>query len=253
MDNNYMLLQNRNVRIPLLSKDGSWKFTINRKKWEIPLCMELLYAYHLIGAQDYAATSATLRANYRHITPIQIEEFIQYFEKTHIVEEYQFNMEEVPVYATDKDPLEIPTDQSYQVLLTPKQEWEVLELMKEYDNQNRRYSVRQWFRKYTERYALKPRNPYQVLSHYDDLAKNFCELHGVNIDSLYDIEAVRKQREEKKKEEERFAKRPKAGLIMIFGPIFIILGYIVVAALCWGILWFFVDTLFYGGEASLFD
>lgn len=197
--NNYMLLQQRNIRIPLLAKNGTWKFTINKEKWEIPNCMECLYAYHLIGNQDYKATSATLHANYKHITPIQIEAFIQHFEKTHPVEEYPFNINEIPVYATEKVPLEVPTVQSYRILLTPKQEQEILDLMKNEDNPNRRKEVRQWFRKYTERYALKPRNPYQTLSHYDALGDVFCEIHGVNTNFLYDAERIKQQYELERK------------------------------------------------------
>lgn len=197
--NNYMLLQQRNVRIPLLAKNGTWKFTINKEKWEISDCMERLYAYHLIGSQDYKTTSATLRANYKHITPIQIEAFIQHFEKTHPVEEYQFNINEIPVYATEKNLLEIPTNQPYRVLLTPKQEQDVLDVIKNNTEGDGRKSVNRWFRQYVNRYALTPRNKNQEFTHYKNLAEWFCEQHGVKYEALYNIEKVRKEKEEELK------------------------------------------------------
>lgn len=213
MDNNYMLLQNRNVRIPLLSKDGSWKFTINRKKWEIPLCMELLYAYHLIGAQDYAATSATLRANYRHITPIQIEEFIQYFEKTHPVENCSFDINKIPVYATDKYPLCVPNCFSYDVLLTEKQEKEILDVIKKINNtEDGRGNVSRWFGEYTARYSLIPNRRSDVTFPEWDLARTFCEIHGIDFEGLFSEEA--------RKEDDRQGCLFSAA--MIFGAIFII-------------------------------
>ena len=195
-DNNYMLLQPRNVRIPLLAKNGSWKFTINKEKWEIPDCMERLYAYHLIGCQSPSMTSNTLRANYRNITPIQIEAFIRHFEKTHPVEEYPFDINEVPVYATEKNPLEVPTDQPYRVLLTPEQEREVLDLMRNNTEGDGRKPVNRWFRRYVNRYGLNPRNQKQDLTHHKNLAEWFCEQHGIKYDALYNIEKVRKEKAE---------------------------------------------------------
>lgn len=253
--NNYMLLQQRNVRIPLLAKNGAWKFTIDKEKWEIPNCMECLYAYHLIGNQDYKATSATLQANYKHITPIQIEAFIQHFEKTHPVEEYPFDINEVPVYATQNSPLEIPHHQSYRILLTPEQEREILDLMKGESDLNRRREVRQWFRRYTERYALKPRNPYQILSHYDALGDIFYELHGIDITTLCDIE--RKENKKRKMEEEaEEAKRNqwKRDLTLITFPFVMILVYILMAIAGFAVIWILADGLFWhGGGPKLFN
>lgn len=249
--NNYMLLQQRNVRIPLLAKNGTWKFTINKEKWEIPDCMELLYAYHLIGNQDYRTTSETLRANYKHITPIQIEAFIQHFEKTHPIEEYQFDINEVPVYATQNSPLEIPHHQSYRILLTPEQEREILDLMKGESDLNRRREVRQWFRRYTERYALKPRNPYQILSHYDALGDMFYELHGIDITTLCDIERT----ENKKKEKEEWERNRWKGDLYCIGAVFLMILYqIALVVLCLGVMWILADALFWhGGGPKLFD
>lgn len=233
--NNYMLLQQRNVRIPLLAKNGTWKFTINKEKWEILDCMELLYAYHLIGNQDYRTTSETLRANYKHITPIQIEAFIQHFEKTHPVEEYQFNINEIPVYATEKNLLEIPTDQPYRVLLTPKQEQEALNLIKNNIEIDGRKPVNKWFWNYVNRYGLSPRNKNQDFTHHKDLAECFCELHGIKYESLYNVEKARQIKAEEKKN------LWKTNLISIFAYI---LFRVAIAALGFGAIWLFLYFLY---------
>lgn len=236
MDNDYMVLQNRNVKIPLRAKNGTWKFQLNGEKWAIPLCMELLYAYHLIGNQDYRATSATLRANYKHLTPIEIEAFIQHFEKTHPVEEYLFNMDDIPIYATDERPLEIPTDQPYRVLLTPEQEQEVLGLIKKNNTEiDGRKPVNKWFRYYVNRYGLSPRNKNQDFTHHKDLAECFCELHGIKYETLYNIEQVRQIKAEEKKN------LWKTSLISIFAYI---LCKVAIAALGLGAIWLFLYFIY---------
>ena len=189
--NNYMLLQQRNVRIPLLAKNGTWKFTINKEKWEIPDCMERLYAYHLIGNQDYKATSATLRANYKHITPIQIEAFIQHFEKTHPVEEYQFNINEVPVYATEKNPLFLPNRFSQNILITAKQEQELLKIIESYPIDTQREFVINWFEEYIIRYDLRPKKESEDTDHCFHLIEVFYQTHGIN-DNIYSPEEMEK-------------------------------------------------------------
>lgn len=233
--NNYMLLQQRNVRIPLLAKNGTWKFTINKEKWEIPDCMERLYAYHLIGNQDYKATSATLQANYKHITPIQIEAFVQHFEKTHPVEEYQFDINEVPVYATDKRPLQIPTNQSHQILLTSDQEKEVLDLIKHNTETDGRTPINKWFARYIYRYNLTVRNQNKVYTYNKQLAEWFCELHGIKYELLYNIEKARQIKAEEKKN------LWKTNLISIFAYI---LFRVAIAALGFGAIWLFLYFLY---------
>ena len=181
-----MILQNRNVRIPLRAKNGVWKFQLNGVKWNIPICMELLYAYHLIGVQDYSRVAWILRANYKHITSIEIDAFIQHFEKAHPVEDYPFNINEIPIYATEKHPLIVPTVQSYLVLLTPAQEREILDLIINNTKVDGQFPIDYWFRKYVDRYGLAPRYQNQMDTHYIDLAVSFCELHGIDYASLYD-------------------------------------------------------------------
>ena len=231
--NNYMLLQQRNVRIPLLAKNGTWKFTINKEKWAVPACMECLYAYYLIGKQDYKGTSATLHANYKHITPIQIEAFIQHFEKTHPVEEYPFDINEVPVYATDKRPLQIPTNQSHQILLTPEQEKEVLDLIKNSTETDRRAPINKWFARYVYRYGLSVRNQNRTYVYNKQLAEWFCQLHGIDYKKL-----------EQKICEGDMPGNGKVALIMIGGGLVYILCKVAIAALGFGAIWLFLYFLY---------
>ena len=71
-NNDYIILQNKNFKVPLLSRNGVWNFEINKVKWGLPDCMERLYAYLIIGENDFKSVAGTLRANNKHISALEI-------------------------------------------------------------------------------------------------------------------------------------------------------------------------------------
>lgn len=177
--NNYILLQNCNVKVLLLSKNGVWKFVLNDVAWEIPVCLERLYAYLIIGEKDFKSVAGTLRENNKNISVVDIDNFIELFINTHTTIDSEFAIEDIPVYATESEPLTLPNPFSYDVLLTAEQETELLDIIK---NGNRQYRslLEDWFRKYINKYCLTPRYKRDIERQYQELAIAFCRQHGIN-------------------------------------------------------------------------
>lgn len=183
MNNDYLFLQDKNLKIPLLAKNGIWKFKLGDIEWTLPDCMERLYAYLIIGESDFKSVSATLRANNKKITPIEIDEFISHFEKTHSSIEETFSIQSVPSYATDLKPLCLPNLFSYEVLLSSAQEQELLDIVKQ-NTGNRRERLKAWFHRYINRYNLIPRYKRDIDIQDEELAISFCRQHGINYFGL---------------------------------------------------------------------
>lgn len=181
-NNDYIILQNKNFKVPLLSRNGVWNFEINKVKWGLPDCMERLYAYLIIGENDFKSVAGTLRANNKHISALEIDNFIVYFESTHPVETICFDLDVVPIYATDSMLLRLPNPFSYDILLTHNKESELLNIIKTADK--KRDTLQQWFRRYVNRYALTPRYKRDVELQYEELSIAFCRQHGINYYQL---------------------------------------------------------------------
>lgn len=184
--NNYIIIHSKSLKIKLLSKKGNWSFKLSGKDWVIPDQMERLYAYLILGENNINETSGTLRANYKHITPIEIDEFVTHFRAIHPVEKVEFTWDIVPTYATDKAPLAIPNSFSYTVMLSDKQESELLEIIKTHPD-SAKSRIEQWFSWYIHRYDLTPRLKRDIEAQAPELCLQFCRQHGVDIEKLKDI------------------------------------------------------------------
>ena len=180
--NNYILLQNFDAKVLLLSQNGVWKFVLNGVEWEIQDCMERLYTYLIIGEKDFKSVAGTLRANNKSISALEIDNFIAYFESTHPVETVDFDLDAVPIYATDSMLLCLPNPFSYDILLTHNQEIELLNIIK--TAEKKRDTLQQWFRSYINRYDLTPRYKRNVELQYEELSIAFCRQHGINYYQL---------------------------------------------------------------------
>lgn len=176
---NYILLQNCNVKVFLLSKNGVWEFVLNGVTWEIPDCLERLYAYLIIGEKDFKSVAGTLRSNHKNISVVDIDNFIELFVNTHPTVDVQFTIDDVPIYATDNSPLVLPNPFAYDVLLTAKQETELLCIIKKGDRKYRSL-LDDWFKQYVNKYGLMPRYKRDVDRQWRELAIAFCRQHGIN-------------------------------------------------------------------------
>lgn len=180
--NNYILLQNCNTKVLLLAQNGVWEFVFHGVTWKIPDCLERLYAYLIIGEKDFKSVAGILRANYKHISVVDIDNFIELFINTHTTVDVQFVIDNVPIYATESSPLVLPNPFSYAILLTHSQESELLNIIKTADK--KRDALQQWFRNYINRYALTPRSKRDVELQYEELSIAFCRQHGINYYKL---------------------------------------------------------------------
>lgn len=177
--NNYILLQNCNAKVLLLSQNGVWEFVLGGVTWEIPDCLERLYAYLIIGEKDFKSVAGTLRANNKNISVVDIDNFIELFVNTHTAVDMQFAIDDVPIYATEHNPLILPNPFSYDVLLTIEQETELLGIIKDGDRKCRSL-LDNWFEQYVNKYCLTPRYKRDVDRQYQELAIAFCRQHGIN-------------------------------------------------------------------------
>lgn len=176
---NYMIFPN-NTMVQLLARNGVWKFKINGKNWSMYSSVEQLMAYYVLFRYKYniAKVSGLLQANYKRLDPMTIEMLISYFKKTHPIEEFEYSLENIPIYATENLPLYIANPFSYDAPITISQEKELLELIKSANDPKK--ALQWWFSRYVDRYALSPRYKRDIDIQYQELAISFCEQHGID-------------------------------------------------------------------------
>lgn len=190
MENNYILLQSCNLKIGMMAVNGVWRTKLSGNDIELDACMERYLAYILVGKKNYNEVSSTLRLINRRITPIDIESFISNFIESHPSEEMEFDMDLVPIYATDTIHSFVPNSFCYDVPLTKAQESDLLDILKNKEI-NRKIAVEQWFYRYINRYNLIPKYKKDVPIQHEELARNFCVSHGIDIDKLGEVESVK--------------------------------------------------------------
>lgn len=146
--------------------------------------MERLYAFLIFGENSYARIAETLRVNYKEITTFEINEFVCHFRKTHIITVVTFKYDDIPLYATKKRPLYLPNPFSYTVTLTLQEEQELLcKIINEKESVS--YLLERWFvYSYINKYRLESKLKEDISIQGRELARSFCEQHGIDIDSF---------------------------------------------------------------------
>ncbi len=186
-DTNYMLIQNKNLKVSLLSKDGIWKTKLAGKDIKFDASIERYFAYLIIGSGHFGDVSATLRMHNKHIAPPDIDQFIEDFKSSHPVKEVEFDMNLLPTYATDKQLLHIPNPFAYDVVINAEQEQELLVILRN-TAVNRKVRLEWWFDGYIRRYGLTPKYKRDYEGQEQELAMQFCRQYGVDINTLYTTE-----------------------------------------------------------------
>lgn len=185
--NNYMLLQSKNMKVSLLSKDGIWKTKLAGNDIKFDASIERYFAYLIFGTRNFGDVSTTLRMYNKHISPPDIDQFIEDFKSSHLVTEVGFDVNLLPTYATDKQLLHIPNPFSYDVVINVEQEQELLDILRNIAV-NRKVRLEWWFDGYIRRYGLIPKYKRDYEGQEQELAMQFCRQYGVDINTLYSTE-----------------------------------------------------------------
>jgi hypothetical protein len=227
-----MIIQKAKVRIPLLAKDGFWKFRIEEDEYELHDCIERLLANYIFN-KNSGYVARWLRECYnQNITIQQIDSFIEYFEKSHPTEEIEeFCFEFVPLYA-GKDGLTLPLPGCC-CQITLEQEKELMLLAKTRkgdrlgDDDKRIIRLENWFFEFRHRYGLN----FKRLKHQQDtlLAEAFLEQHGLQINLLKEKPEVPPPPQPWYKE-----LADSLGRIFIFVVVVLIWGGIWMGLMTWG-------------------
>lgn len=183
MSPQYIIFQDKNIKVPLLAQNGIWKFKLSDINWRLSDSLERYYAYLIFCDQNYGELSRALRLMDRHITSIEIDEFVQYFRTKHPVEKECFSWCNIPIYATDITPLKFPTPFGYDVDLTKSQELELLSKIQKQEG-NVVGALEYWFNWYIKQYGLSPKLKRDIPIQAWEIARMFCIQHGINIDKL---------------------------------------------------------------------
>lgn len=175
-----MLLEYNNLRVPLLAQGEFWEFILKGRRWKVPASMERLYAYLIYCDYDSWRVPDTLRTNDKHITPAEIDAFVEYFKETHPATEEQYSRDSIPLYATEDLPLYIPNPYTT-VSITPEQEIELLKKIKS-KSRNKKDNISTWFFDYAIKYNIGPKNEDEFFYFIDELCMGFRRQHGLLLD-----------------------------------------------------------------------
>lgn len=183
MNKQYIIFQDKNIKVPLLAQNGVWKFKVSDINWRLSDSLERYYAYLIFCEPNHSELSCALRLMDKHITTVEIDDFIHYFRKMHPVEEECFNWGKIQTYATDVVPLKFPTPFGYDVDLTISQESELLSKIKRQTG-NVVGELECWFNWYIRHYGLSPKLKRDIPIQGWEIARMFCIQHGINIKKL---------------------------------------------------------------------
>lgn len=183
MNQQYIIFQDKNIKVPLLAKNGIWKFKLSDINWRLSDSLERYYAYLIFCGQNYGELSRSLRLMDRHITTIEIDKFVQYFRSKHPAENECFSLSDIPIYATDIAPLKFPTPFGYDIDLTISQESELLSKIQKQEG-NVVGALEHWFNWYIRHYGLSPKLKRDIPIQGWEIARMFCLQHGININKL---------------------------------------------------------------------
>lgn len=183
MSKREIIFQDKNIKIPLLAQNGIWKFKLSDINWCLSDSLERYYAYLIFCEPNHGELSCALRLMDKHISTVEIDEFIQYFRATHPIKDECFSWDNIPAYATDVLPLKFPTPFGYDVDLTISQESELLYKIKKQDG-NIAGDLECWFNWYVRHYGLSPKCKRDTSIQGWEIARMFCIQHGINIKKL---------------------------------------------------------------------
>lgn len=176
-ENKYMMIHETNCKVPLLSKKGYWAFNIKGTSYKIPSSIERYWVYLFYGEENKGEIAEWIRDYLiKNATPMQIDDVIDMFVKTHPVEQLEiFNWEQIPLYADDKLGLIIPLPY-YSCTISKEQEQELLDIVR--DEEDFFDSVMEWFADFREEYGLDYSKKLKDDQDYY-LALNFLQQHGI--------------------------------------------------------------------------
>lgn len=178
-ERNYIYLQDKDVKVKLLAKKGYWDFNIKGEYYSIPASLERYYAYMIFSEKNTGEVASTIRLTKKNISPDQIDDFVNHFIETHELESVEFELENIPVYATERTCIEIAHPFNYNVLLSKKQEIELLAIVSSEETKSIE-PIKQWFFKYRKAYGLDAKLKKDKLIQDEELALQFCRQHGIN-------------------------------------------------------------------------
>lgn len=189
MSKREIIFQDKNIKIPLLAQNGIWKFKLSDINWCLSDSLERYYAYLIFCEQNYGELSRALRLMDRHITTIEIDEFVQYFCIKHPAENECCSLSNIPIYATDTAPLKFPTPFGYDIDLTISQESELLSKIQKQEG-NVVGALESWFSWYIRHYGLSPKLKRDIPIQGWEIARMFCIQHGININKLPNTQSL---------------------------------------------------------------
>jgi hypothetical protein len=185
----YMLVKKRDwralssLKVPLKAVNDEFEIKSGEKVLlTIAPPIERLFVYWIYGEQDKAEITFWLREAWdENITPIEIDEIIHSFRRSHPAEYIgDFSFEDIPLYA-DENGLALPMPNAYYVI-SKEDEQELKEIIVRYGM----YSMRRlsdWFQNYMTKYGLDCSKYYKDQQDFL-LAKYFLHQHGISMDLI---------------------------------------------------------------------
>jgi len=146
------------------------------------------------------------------LTPMDIDDAIAQFYKDHPktpIENYSYS--DLPLYADAKHGLDLPIP-GYSCTISADQEKEVMDIFLKYPYSQVIPQIRQWFRRYLNRYAISIKKMTDNEA-ADYLTSSFFQQRGIRVGS---IPVDKKAIEEKKKQEEKGMAKAKATVWLCF-------------------------------------
>ena len=197
--NNYILIKNTGLKVELKAKDGLFNITVNRKRvLQITDSIERLFIYWIYGASTRDVSSWLRDCWKKDITPMEIDEIIASFKKSHPAKEIGgFEFSDIPLYATEKGGLSLPIPRTYCVI-SKEDEARLMRIIIE-NGSGSLEPLKSWFFRFRRRYGLDFQKQVGKWADQDEeLAVSFLNQHGLNISLMTRSEALQKTRKEKK-------------------------------------------------------
>jgi hypothetical protein len=192
----YMLIKRTGLKMPLKSVDGEFKIKSGRKVLlTIHPSTERLFIYWIYGEQKESEIAIWLRECWdKNITPMEIDEIIDSFKKSHPAERIEnFPLEDIPLYASEGGlALPMPGDSC---IISLEDEKELISFIYKHKAKALPH-LQSWFQNYREKYGLDYSKHCQDQQDFY-LAESFLQQHGLCIHLMTNEELQKKAQKEK--------------------------------------------------------
>lgn len=190
LDNNYMILYETKSKIPLLSKNGFWFFSVDGINYKLESAVERYLGYFMYADENDGEMAGWIRDFIaKNATPMQIDNIINKFEESHPVEYLdKINLSDIPLYADAESGLNIHIP-FHCCVISKEHENELLNIIR--NEKDYFYKILFWFKDFRMRYEL---DYSKKLGNKQDwyLTSSFLQQHGLN-------ESLKRKREIEKK------------------------------------------------------